>query len=200
MERSVFTFIIAQYLSLSGKTLIIEKDFDFLTLSNIASRSNVDYLEILVEDIYDHPEKEILKIRNSEKKLIVVVTRQRLQRDYCFICSILYNNLIGNLTYLVNESNLDELSDSAKYIVVLPNNARDLLKTTAMLTIGYECNARFVGVDILRIEEITIKNSRQMEMIVKDVLQIKTQLNIPIFNIGSLKLGGAVHDLRMLVE
>lgn len=200
MERSVFTFIMARYLSLSGKTLIIEKDFDFLTLSHIANRSNADYLEILVEDIYDNPEKEILKIRESEKRLIVVGTRQRVERDYFFICSLLYNNLLANLTYLVKENSFDELPDSTRYIAVLPNNATDLLKTTMMLPVGYENNARFVGVDMLRVEELTIKNSKQIEMIVKDVLQIKSGLNIPIFNISSLKLGGEVHDLRVLIE
>lgn len=200
LERSVFAFIIAQYLSLSGKTLIIEKDFEFLTLSNIANRSKADYHEILIEDIYNKPEKEILKISDSEKKLIVIGTRQRVHRDYSFICNLLYSNLMGNIKYLVKENNFDELSNSIKYIAVLQNNTVDLLKAAMMIPAGYEHNARFAGIDTSRLEELSIKNSKQMEIIVKDVLQIKSELSIPIFNISSLKLGGAVHDLRMLIE
>jgi hypothetical protein len=129
-----------------------------------------------------------------------VGTRQRVDRDYSFICSLLYNNLLDNLEYLVKENDLDELSNSAKFIAVLPNNTVDLLRTAMMIPIGYEHNARFVGVDMLRIQELTIKNTKQMEMIVKDVLQIKSDFNIPILNISSLKLGGELYDLRMLID
>lgn len=199
-ERTIFAFIMAQYLSLSGKTLIIEKDFDYLILSNIANKSKADFLEILAEDIYENAQREILRIRNSDKKLIVIGTRKRVYRDYGFICSLLYNNLIQDIAYLVKENDFEELSDSAKYIVVLPNNTVDLLKTAMAIPVGYEYNARYVGVDILRIQELAIQNSKQMEIIIRDVLQIRSELHIPIFNISSLRLGGEPYDLHMLIE
>lgn len=200
MERSVFAFIMAQYLSISAKTMIVEKDFEFLTLSYIAKQSKADFLEVLIEDLYKNPQKELAKIAATEKKLIVIGTRERMPRDYSFICSLLYSNLIGQIRYLVRENDFCELSDSAKFMAVLPNNTIDLLKTLTHIPYGLEENARFAGVDISRLEELAIKNSKQMEMIVKDVLQIKGELKIPVYKVSSLELGGDIHDLRMLIE
>lgn len=198
-ERTVFSFIMAQYLSFSGKTIIIEKDFEYLRLSDIASKSNTVYVKIDVEELFQNTEEVFRFIRNTNNKLIVLTCSQRSDHDYQFLCNFIYNNLVDSLSYLVVESDMKELNLYSQYVTVLPNNIIDVIKTIEQVPDNFENNAKFVGISMKNINELKILDSDALTVIVKDLLQVSYDFEVPVLNISSLKLGGAAHDLRMFI-
>ncbi len=197
-ERTVFAYLMAQYLSHDGKTLILEKDFKYLTLSHIATKSAVAFLEISLEQMYRSPQETIKRISHTEEKLIVITCRKKKQHNYSFLCNLLVHNLSQQIDYFIMELELDEIPSAMDYITVLPNNLVDVLKTVEKMPDNYMNCSSFVGVNMRKLEELSILHQKSLEIIVCDLLQIMNQIEIPIFNLNSLKLGGEIHGLCML--
>ncbi len=199
-ERTLFSFIMAQYLSFNGKTLIMEKDFDYLTLSDMATKSNVEFFKIDISTIYENLSESLRAMKNTAQKLIVVTASKRDKINYQFVSNLLYNNLSSILQYFVMELEMEEVASTSNYIAVIPNNVVDVIKTAEALPGTYKTNCAFVGVNTRNVQELNIRSSVVMETIIKDLLQIYEDVNILILNIASLKLGGEAHDLRMLIR
>jgi hypothetical protein len=199
-ERTVFSFVMAQYLAHSGKTLIIEKDFEYLTLSDMAVKANITFVRVDIAELYRNAKDVFRFLRNTNERLIVVSCHQKSDYNYSFVCNLMYNNLANILSYMVVESDLHEVATSTDYIAVLPNNIVDIIKTSELLPDNYRSNASFVGVNMRNVKEVSILNSEAMTLIVKDLLQIAEEMTVPVVNIRSLKLGGEAHDLRMLIK
>lgn len=199
-ERTAFSFLMAQYLSHSGKTLIIEKDFEYLTLSDMITKAKISYARVDIKELYANPSEVFRFIRNTREGLITLTCHERSEYDYSFLCNLVYNNLADTLDYLVVESALHEVSTSVDYITVLPNNIVDVIKTTESLPDNFKEQATFVGVNMRTLPELGINNTKVMTEIVKDLLQVAQGITVPIINIRSLMLGGEAHDLRMLIR
>lgn len=199
-ERTVFSFIMSQFLAFEGKTLIIEKDHEFLTLSDIASKSGVVFVRIDIQNLYVNPQEVFRYIKSSSERLFVLTSSRRGYFDYSFICNLMYNNLANTLKHLVVESNLNEVASSTDYITVFPTNIVDILKTIEELPDNYKEGSEFLGVNMRNVQELSVVNTEALTLIIKDLLQLNELKQVNIVNIKSLKLGGEAHDLRMLIK
>ena len=90
-ERTAMVFLLSQYLSLSSKTIIIEHDRKYHRLTEFYTKSQLDGLFITVMEIYQNVEEVINRIKNTNKRLIVIGTIERVKYDYNFLFTLLYN-------------------------------------------------------------------------------------------------------------
>lgn len=196
VERTMFCFLMAQYLSHTDKTIIIEKDFEYLRLTEIAKKAGVPYMGITVQELYEDTLETINKIRNTNKKLIVINCYTKSDYDYNFICTLLYANLKNDVTHLVKETEIFEVSESSKYIVCFKNTVIDIIKTCEQLPNNYTSSAKFAALSTTKIKEMTVPNSKVLGALISDLLQMP-EPEVPIFEIKSLR-GGNTSGLRML--
>lgn len=201
LERTLFLWILAQYIAFTKRVIIIEKDFDYLTLSDIAARSEMDYTKIDIQDIYANPKETITRLNKVVKGLVVISSRDRGNYDYNFICNFIYNNVCDNFDYIIKESNLDEVTPKTNYTVVIPSTLIETLKTVENIPDGYSEYAKFVAVNTRCVNELIIPSTECYTEILGKLLNLdKEKINIPLFTINSLKIGGEIHDLRMFFE
>lgn len=195
-ERTVFAFLLAQYLSTRGKTLIVERDYDYLTLTDMMARTDLPYRIVNVSDIFFNADQCLRVIRTCPEQLILVTEKERESHDYSFMCNFLYNNLAEHLSSMVTEKELDEIAPTTSFTVVVPNNVVDVLRTVERLPPFSIDNVKFAMVNMKKISGYGIPNTAQARILLSDLLQCDIS-EILHLNIKSLKLGGEAHDLRM---
>lgn len=198
IERSIFSLLLAQYRSHTHKTVIVERDFEYLRVTEIAKKANIQFLDIPIQDLYGKTMEVLTTIRNTSKKLIIITCSSKSVYDYNFACTLIYSNLKHDISYLVKESNLDEVSESSKYTVCLNNRVIDIIKVAEQLPYNYTTNARFVAMETSTVKEMGLMNSKIISALISDLLQV-SEPQIPIFKINSLR-GGSTVGLRMLTE
>lgn len=198
-ERTLFAFLMFQYTSLSGKSLIVESDVGYHKLSELATKSGIDCLYIDMEDLLKNIANTITMIRETPNPRIVVSCRKRVKYDYKFIVDLLISNLDGDVSYIVRDSDISEMQAGVKNIVVMPNNIPDILNSCNSIKIAVDPNKFvFIGVSLMDIYPATV-NTFEMSDILKSVLGIEN-INCQVFKVSSLLLGGsAVYDLRSII-
>ena len=200
-ERTAFAFLLAQYLSFSGKTLILERDVRYHRLTEFVTKSGVsDIMLVEVAELLENTVKTIERIRASSAKLIVVGAIECVQYNYSFVLSILYNNLLSDLRYIVQEMDYEEAPSTEHYICAFPATVIGILQMCDNIDTATIHNAQFVGIDINVLPNLLIENSQAGKIIMEDVLERK---NIPLqlIRVRSLKIGGdSMYDLRSILE
>lgn len=198
-ERTVMAFLLAQYMSLNGKTLIIDKDCDYHLLSEFVTKSGVRCKQITVTEFLEDPVKALDSIIRSEEKLVCITALERINYSYAFLCNVLYNNLSSKIRYFIREDDFNEAPVTMPYIVTLPASITGILQTCESLDANYTNLQRFVGINLGSIPEMRILNSKTMATILSDVLE--TEVKDPvIFNVKSLRIGGDDgYDLRSII-
>lgn len=199
-NRTIFAFLMAQNLSFKGKTIIVEKDFKYLSLSDITARADIELRYVSVQDLYRDAEGTIEKIKNWTDRLIVITSDEKDDLDYNFVFNLLYCNLENYVDYFIKELDMDEVSPISDYIVVMNNNVLDIIKTVEKLPDGYDKRAKFVAVSTEKVTELEIRDTKALSIFVKKLIQLKGELRVPIFNITSLIMGGESSELYMLVK
>jgi hypothetical protein len=194
-ERTVFAFLIAQYLALHGKTIIIEKDKDYHTLSDYVVKSGLEHTNIDIDVLLSEPFETLDKIRRSEQNLICITAFARAEYSYPFVCNLLYNNLTDSVQSIVIEDDLNEISASKSGICIIPTNAPQIIKTCEKLPSD---SVKFVGVNLNYLAETQILNSCSLQIILSDLLE-KRIAETPIVTVTSLRLGGE-YDLRSILQ
>jgi hypothetical protein len=189
-ERTAFAFVFAQYLSLSGKTLIAEKDVEYHTLSDFAIKSGVKALCVPVEELLAEPRETLNKIRRTDEKLVCVTARARIRYSYEFLCGLLYNNLADALDRFVIENDISELPSTEPSVLVLPTRLPELLRTCESLQMAELPPLKFVGVDLGFLPETRARDGQTIGTILADVLELKEIPDVTTAGIRSLKLGG----------
>lgn len=197
LERTVSAFMCAQYLALSGKTLILERDWDFHTLTEFVTKSGVDCTLILVEDLLRDPIKTVDVIRKCSSSLVVVGAIQRMQYDYMFMVNVLVNNLMSDISYFVEEDLFTDIPDDLEHTIIVPANMIGLLKTTECIDRNYLHSATFVGVELKYLPEIGIKSSDVIVTILRDVLD-NPDITCPLISVTSLRLKGDSYDFSRI--
>lgn len=195
-ERTMFSLLFAQYLSYSEKTLICERDFTYLRLTELAHKMRIQHLAVDIEDLFVNTQETLAKIRNTTRKLIVITAKNKCDYSYNFVISLLYANLKDDITYLVKENDLHEVAESASYITCMENTIIDIIRTCELLPNNYSTNAKFVAIDTTRIKEMSIPNSEALGHVISELLQIEAPY-VPIYKISSLR-GGNTAGLRVL--
>lgn len=198
-ERTVFAFLAAQYLSLTGKTLILERDVEYHQLGEYVTKSKVDCCIIDVSDIMHDPAKVIANIKRAPQKLICVICVPRIEYSYSFIFNVLYNNLKDNISYFVREDTFVEAPSTTDYVVAVRNDIPSVLKACENLDRSFIPNARFVGVNFQSLPETRIVSSEQMKIIISDIMDTD-RISAIILNVSTLKVKGSIdYDLKSIL-
>lgn len=200
-ERTVFAYLLAQYLSFSGKTLILESDIRYHKLTEYVTKSQAKSVQLIeAKELIGSPAETLQRIRGSTAKLIVIGIIDQVEYTYSFILSLLFNNLISDVRYIVSEMAFDECPYTEKYIVTFPATIIGVLQMASQLTITTVHNATFVGVDINQLPELVIDNTQVVKTILGDLLEMDN-INVQLINVQSLKIGGdSTYDLRSILE
>ena len=199
MERTAFTYLMAQYMSLTGKTLIREKDKDYHRLSEMVTKSEVDTLLIDMTDLIKDPENEVKRIKATSKQLITVICKDRVEYSYPFISSLLYHNLSDAVSYFISEDNFEQAPTVDKFAIVTGNTVIDVLKACESIDGSLLHLGSFVAVEMGAAPEIRIGSERQLCILLSDILETRV-CKAPIVHIDSLKLGGCNYDLHSIIS
>lgn len=199
-ERTIFAFLIAQYLSFRGKTLIIERDIEYHLLSEYVTKSKVDAYILEMEDVLQNPTKAIENIKRSSSQLICVVSTSRIRYSYAFIVNVLYNNLVSSVHYLVREDTFEEVPNTSPYVVAVPTTLPGILQACERIDPVFAHYANFVGINLKSLPEIRLNNSKAMGTIISDILGVE-KVNSIILNVSTLKIGGeSGYDLGSILR
>lgn len=168
LERTLFAFIEAQYLALSGKTLIVESDVQYHRLTDMVLKSDVPYSYYDMEDFLYNPSTFISSIKNATHNLIVIGCKNRVVFDYNFVMDILLSNLTGWVDYLVRECDYEQTPYGQNYVIVCGDTVPDILKCCNSL--AYEVDADAVTMIGVRTAARTAINCSSKEM--QDVCRV----------------------------
>ena len=199
-ERTVFAFLTAQYLAFSGKTLILERDVSFHRLTEFATKTQTpNTMFVEVKELLANTAQTIERIRQSTCSLIVVGAIERVEYRYSFILSILYNNLVSDVKYLVQELDFVEAPMTERYTAVFPATVIGILRMVDRVDVTTIHNAHFVGIAINTIPALLVNNSEAAATIIKDVLELSS-VDVQLISVNSLKIGGdSTYDLRSII-
>jgi hypothetical protein len=199
-ERTALTFLLAQYLAFTGKTIIIDKDSDYHTLTEFVTKSDVVCRNITISEFIENPNRVLEIVKTCAERLICFTAVERINYSYAFLCNVLYNNLSTKISYFIREDDFTEAPLTLPYTVVIPASVVGILKTCEQLDSNYTHLMRFVGVNLQSLPETKILNGNTMATILSDVLEIPIS-KATILNVRSLKIGGeAGYDLRSIID
>lgn len=200
LERTIFSFVLAQYLSLETKTLILESDVEYHTLSDVVTKSGVKCKLIKVEDLYRDCKSTINKIRETTARLIVVVATERVKFDYDFLFNLIISNTVGFVTNFVKECDFNDTPYGRSYTIVCRNTIPDILKCVSSLRYDVNpLNTVFVGMQINDIGSVNV-TSAEMQAVINSLLG-KDDLTAQVVKAKGVKLkgDGIIYDVLSLV-
>lgn len=170
LERSLMVFLIAQYLSLKQKVLIIEKDTEYHMLGEILTKSTTPATYIDVEDLFKNVTQTLDQIRLANDRIVFVGSRNRVAYDYNFIFELLWSNVKDNFNYMIRECDFDETPYGMYYTVVTQNTVPALLKCCNSLKYAIDPEmATFVGMQSSNLGALNL-TSTEMKGIIEMVL------------------------------
>lgn len=197
-ERYAFAFLAAQYMALTGKTIIVESDPEYHTITEYATKSGIDMYLITIGELYDDLPKALGNIRKSEASLIVVGTVDRLDFNYQFIVDLLYYNLRSDVDYIICETDFNCLPMYKDFTAVVPSTMKGILAAGEQLDRMYYKHAKFVGVNLSYLPQVHLNSGSVMSMLLRDLLSDNSVV-CPVITISSLKLNGTAYDLGAIV-
>lgn len=186
-ERTAIVFLLAQYLSLSSKTIIIEHDKDYHRLTEFYTKSQIGGLFINVMEIYQNVAEVINRIKQTPEKLIVIGTVERVKYDYNFLFTLLYNNLRDSVSYMIMECDFHELPYNVNTIYVSANTVPEIIKlATSIVQPVIPEKTKFIGMQMNRLNPCYV-NTPEMLSILSVILE-KNKLNGQVLFTGGIKL------------
>lgn len=193
-ERKAFVVLAAQYLSKTQRTILLESDVEYHTITEYITKAGIDCDLITITDLYEDVSKTLERIRNSQSKLVVVGCIDRIHYSYRFMLNLLYYNLIEDFDNIITECNINEAPADIPITVVIPSTITDLLETGEMIDKSVIPWCNFVGVDLKYLPEAHVSSGLVMSKVLNDVM---TEQNIvcPVVTISSLRLGDTAYDL-----
>lgn len=187
--RTLFAFLVSQYKSKHGKTVIIDKDCQYHSLLEFASKSGVSYEFIDVADIYSDISVVLHRIRNSMENLIVIGSIELTSYDYNYLIELLYSNLVLETGYFICERNMAEVPRGSGYILVMENSIPSILETcTEIDSYINSAKIRFVGVQIMEAGSANLTTA-EFKSILEEVLEVP-HLGAQVVKVTGLTLVG----------
>lgn len=197
-ERSLFSYLSAQYLSTLDKTVIIESDVSYHRLSDIITKSDIPCLRIDIKELITDTNTVLDRVSKSTDKLICFIVKDRIKYDYSFIFNLLYNNLYNSVRYFVKEIELSTLSSINSYTIVTPPSVPDILRTLEKINLEDYHNLNILGVSLTSLG-YEVQNTEAFHTLVCDVLDDK-EVKTSLVNLKTMKIGGQVdYDLRSIL-
>ena len=170
MERSLMVFLLAQYLSMKQRVLIVEKDIEYHMLGEILTKSNVPFTYVEIEDLLKDVSYAIDTIKLAKDRLVFVGTKNRRSYDYNFVFELLQSNLKDNFDYMIRECDFDETPYGKYYTVVSQNTVPALLKCCNSLKYAVDPEmVTFVGMQSGNLGALNL-TSAEMKGIIEMVL------------------------------
>lgn len=199
-ERTLFTFIEAQYLSLTGKVLLVESDVLYHRLTDMVCKSNASYAYYDLEEFLCNPSKAVSEIKTCPNNLIVLGCKNRVQYDYNFVMDILMSNLTGWVDYFIKECSFSQTPYGQKYSIVCADTVPDIIECCNSL--AYDIDPKqvvLVGVRTAQKTEVNC-SSREMTDICKLVLD-KPNIQCEVVEALGIELKGenVVYDVFSVI-
>lgn len=201
LERTLFTWIEAQYLSLNGKVLIIESDVMYHRLTDMVMKTDFDYELIDMFDFMVNPTAIINQIKSSAAKLIVLGCKQRTYYDYDFTFDIIVSNLTGWVDYFIKECDFSQTPYGQYYNIVCADTVPDILECCNSLAYDIdEEKVVMVGLRTAQQSDINCSSS-EMKDIVQSVLE-KHKLQAEVVEAKGINLKGeeVVYDVFSIIS
>lgn len=201
LERTLFTWIEAQYLSLNGKVLIIESDVMYHRLTDMVMKTDFDFELIDMFDFMVNPTAVINQIKTSAAKLIVLGCKQRTYYDYDFTFDIIVSNLTGWVDYFIKECDFSQTPYGQFYNIVCADTVPDILECCNSLAYDVD-EEKVVMVGLRTAQQSDINcSSKEMQDIVQSVLE-KNKLQAEVVEAKGINLKGeeVVYDVFSIIS
>jgi hypothetical protein len=194
--RTILSYLMAQYRTMTGKTIIIERDAEYHRLTDWHTKVGVESLFITMDEVFSNIESVISKIHKTSQRLIVIGAVRRIEYDYNFIFDLIYNNCRSAAHFIVKECDLAETPHNRDYILVCGNTVPDILDLSCNLR--YEVDPRFasfVGLQTVDIFPATLSTD-EFKTVMEKAVQ-KNNLRCEVFKVRGLQLReeGGAYDL-----
>lgn len=166
-ERCSWVVLKSQYLAMSGKVLVLERDTEYHTLLDMYTKIDVDidYFDIkeLIRDITD----TISRIKESKKKIIVVGAVNKIKYSYDVVLGILVANLSQSIDHYIYEASMAEMPYGEKVDLVMPTTVPEVIKAVNhMKSLSSFDDIMFVGLDITNFGIVSISESEFKALLV----------------------------------
>lgn len=169
-ERTTLAFLLAQYRVLKSRTLMVERDYKYHRLTEIATKSGLKYEYVDINEIYEDSIHALEKIRDSQERLVIVGSKDRRTYDYNFIFDIIENNLEGYIDYFIRECDFTETPYGRKCLVVTRNTIPDVLECCNKLRADTDLDSlTFIGVQMGSLGPVDL-SSNEMKDIISAIL------------------------------
>lgn len=183
-ESASWIILKAQYLALTGRVLIVERDTEYHTILDILTKIGIDYEYFDVSELYRDCYSTLQSIRSSKSRIVFVGSRNKVKYNYFDIISILASNLEYDLDYYIYETSLSNLPYGSKIDIVLPTTVPDVLRGISnMSTVSDFNDIIFVGLDITNFGAVSLTET-EFSSLIEDLLQEN------ILNCVTVKING----------
>lgn len=198
-ERTSSVLVLAQYISLNNKVIIIEKDVDYHRLTDYVTKLGIECDIIWVESMYEDLREQIKAIEKSTSNLVVVACKKRFNYNYSFIFDLIYNNVQGKFTY-IKECEFEETPYGCRYIVVSRPTVPDILKTVNELRYEVSEECMFVMASMMNINPIDVTMPEARTVLSMLLSKNVNYVHLLRFNGLKIKGGSELNDLSSIVN
>lgn len=197
-ERTAFALLAAQYISKSHRVIILESDAEYHTLTEFATKAQIEASVVTVSDIYDNVSLAIENIRKAENNLVIVECIDRVDFDYKYLSTMLYYNLESDFDYFIVENIVEDVPEATNLTVVFPSTITGVLQVMETIDKSRVPYCDFVGVDLCDLPETHVSSGVVMSKILCDLLTEKN-LVCPVIRVTSLRLDGSAYDFGLML-
>jgi hypothetical protein len=198
--RTMLAFIEAQYLALSGKTMILESDIKYHRLTDIVLKSNIDYVYFDVLDLFSDVSRVIENVKLAKSNLIVFGSKCKTEYSYEFVRQILSDTLKDYVQNFVLELPFESTPYNANYTIVFDDTMPDLIDSIESMIYPVDIYKNvFVGVRQNNWQPYNL-SSQELSDVLCDLLSLSDVVAQTITISGSeLKKETSVYDLLSII-
>ena len=196
--RSYFSVVLAQYLSLFGKTLIVEKDLEYHTTTNALASIGIAFEYIDYAQFVSDAAGVIRKIKESRNSLVLIgCTQRHPMLSYDFLTMLCLSQLKGYVEYMITECDLSALSSGTGGFIVMENSIPHILEATAEIPSGVDCSEFQYVVVSTMLNGALAKPHAMIKDLLTEILGVDVEVESYTFN-GLVLNKGGLNDLQVL--
>lgn len=170
LDRPLLVLLLAQYLSMKQKVLIVEKDIEYHMLGELLTKSNIPFSYFTIDEMLKDISSVLDSIKLAKHRLVFIGTKNRRKYDYNFVFDILQSNLKDSFDYMIRECDFEETPYGMYYTVVTQNTVPALLKCCNSLKFEIDTEkVTFVGMQSSNLGALNL-SSNEMKAIIEQVL------------------------------
>ena len=197
-SRTFFSVIAAQYLSLCGKTVIIEQDLEYHILTNAMHEIKMSFEYIDYSEFSSDVNAAIRKARSTSKNLILIGCKERYPAiTYDFIQMLCLSQLRGYVDFFITNVEISRLSSTTGGIVVIENQMPSILKAVNKMPSDLDCKQFVYAIVSYSLNHDLALPKAQVSDIITELLGESVKIESYRFDGLSLSKGG-LNDLQVL--